>query len=86
MFSNRDVIKDNGTTVTKKVRTYSRIVYGKGIYTADEYRVDYLPTPRVTPTQAPAGSRSARIRAKYDEYLAARSARVEASGSFGGIE
>ncbi len=80
------VMTDTGTTISRTIKTYSTIIYGRGTYTPTTYAVNYLPMPKMIPCEAPEGSRAARIRAKYDAYIEAQRARNVASGELGGIE
>jgi len=80
------VVTDDGTTVSKTIKAYSTIIYGRGVYTGQQYTVNYLPSPKMIPSEAPEGSRSARIREKYDAYLEAHAARGNASSGLGEIE
>ena len=79
-------VDENGTTITKTIKTYSHVLYGWGIYTARTYTVNYLPSPRFSQARPPEGSRAERIQARYDEWVESQAAANTASAAIGGIE
>lgn len=79
-------VLDNGTTITKTIKTYSNVIYGRGVYTPQTYQVNYLPTPKMLVADPPEGSRAARIQARYDDWLESRTVSNDASAAMGEIE